>query len=180
MRRHAGSRRGNDARSGVQTVSPKWRPEIRVLAWVLLPLGAASAASGSSSSASYVLHSSSLDSAGTTSQGTGYTLSASLGQEATIGVSSSPRYVAQSGFWSFGGSGLAPVVLTAASTPGNPANVDLTWTGSNAPYAVYQSTNCANVFGSLLTWTTANSYLDIAPPAATLVCYSVLATAPGP
>ena len=97
-----------------------------------------------------------------------------------MGTSSSNHFVLQAGFWSFLGSGLVPVYLAVDDTIGIPGNVDLSWSGNNSPYSVYQSVDCTDVFSSLLTTTTANQLTNVMPPAATLVCYSVLATAPGP
>ncbi len=148
--------------------------------WALLLIVPTATWSSQSSSGRYVLQQSTLNSAGTASQGTGYGLAASLGQETTVGTSSSTKYVVQSAFWAFVGSGLAPVLLTVKHHPGNRENVDLTWTGNNTPYAVFQSVDCVNVFHGFFASTFDNHYDDISPPPATLVCYNVMATAPGP
>lgn len=150
------------------------------LLWTLPFILPAATWAGESSSPRFVLQESSLNSAGRTSLGTVYTITDSLGQEATIGTSSSGQYITQAGLWSFLGSGLAPVVLSAASNPGNVENVDLTWTGMNAPYRIFQSTDCSNLSTGFFASTNDNSYTNIAPPTAMLVCYMVLATAPGP
>ena len=42
------------------------------------------------------------------------------------------------------------MLLHVGKTPGFPGNVDLTWSGNNAPYDIYESTDCANVFGSYI------------------------------
>jgi hypothetical protein len=73
-----------------------------------------------------------------------------------------------------------PVILAVDKNAGTAGNVDLTWSGNNSPYDVYQATDCTNVFGSLFDSSAGNTYNDITPPGASLVCYSVLATAPGP
>lgn len=151
--------------------------------WFLVPLAVAVAvtpALGQSSSASYVLQQSTLNTGGDFGTSASYIGAGSLGQEATIGTSSSFHYVAQSGFWGFFGSGLVPVWLFANRNPVNRDNVDLNWTGNNSPYDVYQATGCTNVFGSYFGTTPANAMANIPPPVTTLVCYSVLATAPGP
>jgi len=112
--------------------------------------------------------------------GSRYRLEASVGQETTIGTSSSPRYILQSGLWGFVGSGLVPVLLSVERNASTPEHVDLSWSGNNAPYDVYQATDCSNVFAAYYDSTGANSYVDIAPPGESLTCFSVLATAPGP
>ena len=70
-----------------------------------------------SSSTNYVLKQHTVSSAGQEASSAGYALGASAGQEATIGTSSSPRFVLQSGFWSFAGSGLVPVILAVDKSP---------------------------------------------------------------
>jgi len=132
------------------------------------------------SSASYILQQSTLDAAGDTGTSPSYDLDGSLGQELTIGTSASPHLVVQSGFWGFIGSGLVPVVLQVDRNASTAGNVDLHWSGNNPLYDIYQATNCANVYGFHFGATANNDYSNIAPPAAPLVCYSVLATAPGP
>jgi hypothetical protein len=81
-----------------------------------------------SSSASYVLQQSTIDAAGEAGTSTSFALTASLGQELTVGTSSAPPYVLQSGFWSFLGSGLVPVILAVDKNSSNPGNVD--WTST--------------------------------------------------
>ena len=61
-----------------------------------------------------------------------------------------------------------------------PENVDLSWSGNNAPYDLFQSTDCGNVTATPFDSVSGNSYADVTPPAAALVCYRVFATAPGP
>lgn len=148
-----------------------------VLLVMAVPTGGAM---GQSSSSSYVLQQSTLDISGDRMQSATYRLTASLGQEMTVGTSSSDTLVLQSGFWSFVGSGIVPVVLTVDRNDGMPGNVDLTWSGNNPPYGIYQGTDCSDIFASFLTSTTNNGLANITPPLAELVCYSVLATAPGP
>ena len=73
------------------------------------------------------------------------------------------------------------IFITAQSAfPVTSGNVDLSWSGNNAPYEIFESTDCASIFSSLFDTTSANNYDDIAPPAGSVVCYNVLATAPGP
>jgi hypothetical protein len=142
----------------------------------------ASPAGGESQSASYVLkQSASVAGAGLGTEGISdsFRLQGSAGQESVVGASGSPHFVLQSGFWAFGGSALGPVLLTVnhGSLPGN---VDLLWTGENEPYTVYQSIDCAGVFASPLVVTPLHSYLEATPPPGDLVCFNILATAPGP
>jgi hypothetical protein len=138
------------------------------------------AALAQSSSASYVLKQSTTNGGGETTTSTSYRLTASAGQESTIGTSSSPAYVLQSGFWSYLGSGLVPVILMVHKNGITPGNVDLTWSGNNSPYDIFEATDCTNVYAAYYDMTPSNSYPDITPPVADLTCYSVLATAPGP
>lgn len=137
-----------------------------------------------SSSASFRLQQSTLNGGGTTSvsrTGHNFRMTGSLGQESTIGTSSSWSYVLQSGFWSFAGSGLVPVLLIVVKNPTTPGDPDLSWTGNNPDYMVYRATDCSAVFaGGPLVTQPGQTWTDSAPPAAALVCYDVLATAPGP
>jgi hypothetical protein len=135
---------------------------------------------GEAASPNYRLGQFTLNSAGTTSESAGYRLDASLGQASTVGASASPKYVMQSGFWSFVGSGLVPVVLAVDRNGGTPGNVDLFWSGNNAPYEVFRSDDCANVFGGFFGSTSSNTFENLAPPPGELTCFNVLATAPGP
>jgi len=150
---------------------------------VLLLFSACAPQYAQASSANFRMQQSTFNGGGTTSvspSGTNYRLTASLGQESVIGVSSSPNYIVQSGFWSYFGSGLVPVLLMVQKNGVIPADPDLSWSGNNPNYMIYRSAGCATVFSSLLTTVTPQSYTDAAPLAAPLVCYSVLATAPGP
>ena len=131
-------------------------------------------------STNYRLKQSTVNTGGAEVSSSGYVLNGSAAQEVTIGASSSPRFVLQSGFWSFLGSSLVPVVLAVEKNVVTPGNVDLSWSGNNAPYDVYEAVDCANVFASPFDVTSSNNYDDITPPVASLVCYSILATAPGP
>ena len=151
------------------------------LALAAITLGASATCNGVASSASYCMQQTTLNGGGGLSTSASYRMNASLGQESVIGVSSSPNYVLQSGFWSFQGSGLVPVLLTVHKNGTTPADPDLSWTGNNAPYAVYrQNAGCTTVFANFLTSQTPQAYTDAAPPAGPLVCYNILATAPGP
>jgi len=104
----------------------------------------------------------------------------SLGQELAVGASASPHFIVQSGFWSFLGSTLVPVVLAANKIPAQVGAVDLTWSGNNAPYDVYRATNCATIFSGVFVATSNNAYTDSSAPVNGLTCYNVLANAPGP
>jgi hypothetical protein len=156
------------------------RPVRLYLAALALASLSAPVAHAQSSSVSYVLQQSTTNDGGEVSDSAGYRLAASLGQEATIGTSSSVSYVLQSGFWSFVGSGLVPVILMVDKNAGTPGNVDLTWSGNNPPYDIYQATDCTSVFSRLFDTSVTNEYPNITPPGDDLVCYNVLATAPGP
>lgn len=136
-----------------------------------------------SSSAHYVLQQSTINGGGGTSvspSSESYRATDSLGQESVIGCSSSFHYVLQSGFWSFVGQGLVPVVLMLHKDGANPALPDLSWSGNNPYYFVYRSTDPAAIFSGLLFSQPEQTWTDSAPPDAPLVFYSVLATAPGP
>ena len=144
---------------------------------------------GVASSASFCMQQTTLNGGGTTSvspSGTNFRLTASIGQESVIGVSSSPNYVLQSGFWSYYGSGLVPVLLTVDKDVSPTYYPKLNWTGNNPNYSIYRlagatsAAACATVFSNLLTTQLPQTYTDSAPPAQPLTCYSVLATAPGP
>lgn len=152
----------------------------RVAVTVVVVAAANLAASAQSSSPSFILQQSTLSISGEATTSSSFRLTASVGQELTVGTSSSTEIVLQSGFFSFVGSGLVPVVLTVGKNNANPGNVDLSWSGNNPPYDVYQSTVCSDVFGSFLDTAPNNGLPDVNPPAVTLVCYNVLATAPGP
>jgi len=146
----------------------------------MIAVGTGSPLASESSSASFRLAPGSLNAAGGETSSASYTLNASAAQRAAVGASSSSTFVLQSGLWSFGGSGLVPVLLTVERNSITVGNVDLSWSGNNSPYEVYESADCANVFGSLHDATPSNHYDNITPPGAALVCYSILATAPGP
>lgn len=134
-----------------------------------------------SQSTNYCLQQATINGGGTTSTSASYRLTGSLAQESVIGVSASPNYVLQSGFWSYYGSGLVPVLLMVNKNGSDPAHPDLSWTGNNAPYSVYRVNNaCNSVFSNFLTSQNPLAYTDTNPPAGPLVCYSILATAPGP
>ena len=153
---------------------------VLLLVVVLMFSGLMSAVLAQSSSASYVLQQSTKNSAGETATSGSYTLSSSAGQEATIGASSSPGFVLQSGFWSFLGSGLVPVFLSVEKNAIDSEDMDLNWSGNNEPYDLYRTDNCSDVFSFYLDTSFINDYTDVTTPPAKLLCYSVLATAPGP
>ena len=153
----------------------------RVSVFVLGALLAGSAPWGRAQpqSPSYRLQQSTANGGGETASSGGFRLDASAGQESAIGTSSSPRFVLQSGFWSFGGSGLVPVLLMARKNGADPADVDLSWSGNNSPYDLYSATDCTDIHNHYLAQEGSNAYTD-SPLPADLTCYSVLATAPGP
>lgn len=153
-----------------------------LLSGALFALSAGAACPGAlSQSASYCLQQATINGGGAASTSTSFRLTGSLAQESVIGVSASPNYVLQSGFWSYYGSGLVPVLLRVRKNGTTPANPDLSWTGNNSPYSVYRVGNSCNaVFSNFLTSQTPLTYTDGAPLAAALSCYNVLATAPGP
>lgn len=117
-----------------------------------------------------------LDAAGLPVISTNYRLNASMGQELATGCSSTPHYVLQSGFWGAYGSTLVPVVLTLTKSGVNP---QLDWSGNNAPYSIYRASNCADTFNNYYAGTTAKTFTDTSPPPDNLICYDILATAPG-
>jgi len=135
---------------------------------------------GASESENYRLEPATADTGGAELQSAAYRLGSSTGQEVVVGTSSSPHFVLQSGFWGYAGSGLVPVELVVARNAIDPQHVDLIWSGNNPPYDVFQATDCANVFAQYYDTTGGNAYPDVTSPAASLVCYQVLATAPGP
>lgn len=147
-------------------------------------LTASATCNGVASSASFCMQQTTLNGGGGTSVspvGTNFRLSASIGQESVTGVSSSPNYVLQSGFWSFQGSGLVPVLLTLNKSASPNFYPVLNWTGNNSPYSVYRVGNtCNTVFANFLTSQTPQSYTEITGVAGPLTCYNILATAPGP
>ena len=148
------------------------------VAFVLLPLPAGA----QGSSAHYVLQQATFNTGGGTSvspAGTAHRMSDSLGQESVSGCSSSFHYVLQSGFWSFVGSGLVPVVLMLAKDAGDPECPDLSWTGNNQYYFVYRSTSAADTFWNLDHSQPGRTWTDGSPPEGLVVIYNVLATAPG-
>jgi hypothetical protein len=159
---------------------PTCRRIASACACAALAVAAAAPAPAASSSTRFVLQASSVAASGGSASSPSYVLSSTAGQEATVGTSSSPRFVLQSGFWGFVGSGLVPVILHVQRNAGDPEHVDLSWTGNNPPYDVYQSADCADVHGTYYGTTYANAYPGVVPPPSPLVCYSTLATAPGP
>lgn len=137
--------------------------------------------SGISSSLSFCLKQATLNSSGqpVESSGQDFSLNASQGQELTIGCSSSNHYVLQSGFWGSYGSTLVPVILTVTRDVGDPELPMLDWSGNNAPYTIYRSSDCTMIFEGYLDSTEEQVYLDESPPADNLIFYKVMATAPG-
>jgi hypothetical protein len=121
-----------------------------------------------------------IDAAGRESSSLTRRAHASVAQESAVGASSAPHFVLQSGFWSFVGSGLVPVVLAIHRNLEDRSTPDLVWTGNNAPYSVYRSSDCVAVFSSLLVSEPGHDYTDTSSFPSGLTCYNVLATAPGP
>jgi len=152
----------------------------RLAVGLLLGLAASGLWAAGPSSPSYILQQSSLNGGGKTSSSSGYRLEASFAQPATVGTSSAAPYVLQSGFWSFVGSGLVPVVLSVNRNTVDPEDIDLDWSGNDDPFEIYRSTDCASVLSSFFVQTAGNSYTDTSPPSVNLLCYSVLPSAPGP
>lgn len=137
-------------------------------------------ANAQATSAHYRLEPVTINGGGAPATSANKRLIASLGQELTIGASSSPHYIAQSGFWGFLGSTVVPVVLTAVRNPVRAVDVDLSWSGNNASYALYRNTDCASIFANVLVTTANRVYIDTSAPLGGLTCYNVLADAPGP
>lgn len=146
---------------------------------VLVAATVSPAAAGGSGSPGYSLTRATLNGGAESSSSASYVLTPTLGQELTIGTSASPRFVLQSGFWSTLGSGLVPVLL-AVDTGSVPDAVDLSWSGNNAPYDMYQSVDCSAVFAGSTITTSANALDDVGTAPGGLSCFNVLATAPGP
>lgn len=121
-------------------------------------------------------------------------VASSIGQESAIGTSASglpspPDLILQSGFWSFLGHGLVPVVLSVARSAVAPnTQADLSWTGSASPYDVYWATDCGQVFDGLTVSTdqkqvTVGGLPVPAENETLLVCFNVLdrgSSGPGP
>lgn len=133
-----------------------------------------------STSPSYRLSAVTMNAAGAPSVSATKASNGSLGQELTVGASSSPHFIIQSGFWSYLGSTVVPVVLHANRDGSPPGAVALTWSGNNTSYDVYRSAACASVFDNVLTMTSNNAYTDTTAPNAGLICFNVQAIAPGP
>ena len=152
----------------------------RIVLAILGTLLLAVAASAQSVSPSWRLQQSTVNGGGDAAAGPSRRITVSLGQESTIGVASGNRHVLQSGFWSWAGSGLVPVILFAKKNAIDPGDPDLYWTGNGPPYVLYGTTNCPDVTSGFLATTPDKLHTDTAPPVAPLVCYSVFATAPGP
>jgi len=152
---------------------------LRVLvAGSVLALALVTAHAEVASSPGFVIQQSTLSIAGEPASSTSFVISASMAQPATIGTSSSPTYLLQSGFWSFVAQGLVPVLLIV--DPGSTqATVDLQWSGNQDPFQVYQSTDCGGVFLASPTQISANQLVDVETLPG-LTCFNVLSTAPGP
>ena len=151
-----------------------------LMAAAIAYLGCGIGLAGESASTNFRLKQWSVNAGGAVSQSGGFRLEFSQGQEATVGTSSSSGYIVQAGFWGAFGSGLVPVNLFLNKDTVVRENAALTWSGNNSPYDLYRASDCTNVTGSLLTSVATNDFTESSPPAAAVLCYSVLATAPGP
>lgn len=144
-----------------------------------ISLLAAGALATEATSPSFVLDQATAPAGAGRSESAGYALDGTLGQPATTGSSASFNYIVQSGFWGHLGSGIVPVLLRIDRNALDPTHVDLAWSGIDAPFEIYQSAACDDIFGGFLASTGTNSFDNIIPPVAELVCYRVLPTAPG-
>ena len=155
------------------------RSLVWLLSTVLLSIGGLALASEAVST-SYRLDPATLGAAGEPASSAGYRLNATAAQPSAIGASSSFGYVLQSGFWGHVGSGLVPVVLQVERNAIDPERVDLSWSGNNAPYDIYATTDCVDVASGFFSTTSANAFDDLSTATPALTCFKVLATAPGP
>ena len=132
-----------------------------------------------SESTSYRLAPLTVNAGGEPVKSTSYRAHGSVGQEATVGTSASYSFILEAGFWSFIGTRLHPVLLMVDPGPVDASLPLLNWTGSEAPFVIHRSTDCATLALFPHTAESGNSWTDPAPPLATLACYRVFATAPG-
>jgi len=132
-----------------------------------------------STSASYRLEPLTTNNGGEPAMSTSYRAHGSAGQEATVGTSAGYSYIMEAGFWSFIGTRLHPVLLMVDPDAGDATLPFLNWTGSEAPFVIHRSTDCATLALFPHTAESGNSWTDTLPPAAPIVCYRVFATAPG-
>ena len=135
---------------------------------------------GESASTNFRLKQMTVNAGGNVSQSAGFRLEFSQGQETTVGTSASTGYIVQAGFWGAFGSGLVPVILYLDKDTVVRDNAALTWSGNNSPYELYRGSDCTSVTTSPWTTVSGNTQTETSPPVATLLCYSVFATAPGP
>ena len=135
---------------------------------------------GESASTNFRLKQMTVNAGGAVSQSAGFRVAFSQGQETTVGTSASTGYIVQAGFWGAFGSGLVPVILYLDKDTVVRENAALNWSGNNSPYELYRASDCTSVTASLWTTVSGNSQSETSPPVATLLCYSVFATAPGP
>jgi hypothetical protein len=124
-------------------------------------------------SSSYRLLAHAVDAAGGTATSAGFRASASGGQGSSVGVSASATFLLQSGFWSLAGTGPVPIVLAVTRNPANEKHCDLNWSGNVPPYEVFASENCADPFVRPHGTTSANTWVDLAPPDGSLTCFNV-------
>jgi len=131
-----------------------------------------------SSSPSYVLQRSTLNSAGQTGFAPSFRLKFSLGRDASVAVSANESFILQAGFWSFVASGPVPVVLAVARSASEDLACDLSWSGNDPPYEIYVAEDCAAVFQSLYATSSDNSLSDVVPATGGLTCFNVVSMTP--
>ena len=141
---------------------------------ILAVSGSSLAAADEPASQSWLLRASAIVAAGSAATSPSFEATASAGQAAPVGASSSPTFLLQSGLWGFAGVGSIPIVLAVARNESNAEHCDLRWSGNAPPYVVFATENCANVLASPHDTTSGNSLLDLSPPDAPLTCLAVL------
>lgn len=140
--------------------------------------GAADFPDSAPTSPSYRIARSTVSVAGTPATSATYRLDATAGQETVVEASSSESYVLQSGYWSFTGSPVVPLVLLLAKIPAAPGDVALTWSGNAAPYTIYRSADCSTISTGEIAVEGSLHYTDASPPVMPLLCYRVLPSVP--
>ncbi len=110
-----------------------------------------------------------------------FDMSATFAQQGPVGAASlcNQGFVQNTGFWSILGYSPAPVVLRAARSVVDPADVDLTWTGSASSFELYRSVFPNDVVDPPnLAAITAECGVTDSPPTVTIVYYLVVPIAP--
>ena len=133
-----------------------------------------------SSSPSYVLQRSTLNSAGQTVFAPSFKLRFSLARDASVGSSANETFILQSGFWSFVGSGPVPIVLAVDREDPEDLSCDLSWSGNDPPYEIYAAEDCAAVFQSLYATSSDNSASDVSTAGSRLTCFNVVSMTSAP